>query len=120
LIHISAGLARRHYAEHKGKPFYRGLLRFITSGPAAVAGIEGKNAIEVCRKMLGATSGGRAEPGTIRGDLSVSDRYNLVHASDSRRSARREIGLYFRPSELVKYPLAELRWFYDLNEKKPL
>jgi nucleoside-diphosphate kinase len=113
---IPPTLARRHYREHKGKPFYRGLLRFITSGPVVLLVLEGKNAVAVCRKMLGATFGSDALPGTIRGDFGLSDRLNLVHGSDSPRTARREIALYFRPSELVRYPREELRWNYDLSE----
>jgi len=120
ILRISMALARKHYAEHKNKPFYPGLLRFIAAGPSVAAVIEGKNAVEVCRRMLGVTAGWRAEPGTIRGDFGVSDRYNLVHASDSRRSAKREIALYFRPAEMVKYSRNDMRWIYDLNEKKPL
>jgi len=120
LMRVPPALARRHYAEHKGKPFYQGLLRFITSGPVVLMVIEGKGAIEICRRMMGATFGCDAAAGTIRGDLGVSNRFNLIHGSDSPRSARREIRLYFRPRELVRYPATELRWIYDWSGPTPI
>lgn len=116
---ISKSLASKHYAEHKGKPFYAGLLRFVTSGPVVLMVVEGKNAIPVARKMMGATFGSNAEPGTIRGDFGVSDTFNLIHGSDSPKSARREIKLYFKSSELVKTPAGDLNWVYDCSGKQP-
>jgi nucleoside-diphosphate kinase len=88
-------LADQHYAEHVERPFYPGLKRFMTGGPLVAAVISGDQAIEVVRAMLGATDGRRAAPGTIRGDLSLSNQENLVHASDSADSAKREIALWF-------------------------
>jgi nucleoside-diphosphate kinase len=102
LIRISPDLAKRHYAEHVSKPFYPGLEKFITAGPVVAAIIEGLEAIRVVREMLGATSGLKAAAGTIRGDFSSSRQMNLVHASDGPEAAKREIELYFQPSEIVE------------------
>ena len=94
-------LARRHYAEHLEKPFYPGLEAFITAGPLVAMIIEGPQAIDVVRKLAGATNGRDAQPGTIRGDFSCSRQMNLVHASDGPESAAREIGIFFEPTEIV-------------------
>ena len=102
LIRVSPDLAKRHYAEHVSKPFYPGLEKFITGGPVVAAIIEGLEAIRVVREMLGATSGLKAAAGTIRGDYSSSRQMNLVHASDGPEAAKREINLYFQPSEIVE------------------
>jgi nucleoside-diphosphate kinase len=92
---ISAETADRHYAEHVGKDFYPPLRDFVTSGPLVAMVLEGDEAVEVVRAINGATDGRRAAPGTIRGDLSLSNRENLVHGSDSPESAEREIALWF-------------------------
>jgi nucleoside-diphosphate kinase len=92
---IDAALADQHYAEHVGKDFYPPLRDFVTSGPLAAAVLEGDEAVDVVRTLNGATDGRRAAPGTIRGDLSLSNRENLVHGSDSPESAAREIALWF-------------------------
>src|SRR5215218_3180947 len=89
--------AETHYAPHKGKPFYDGLVKFMTSSPVVVVALQGKNAIAIARKMMGATFGSNAEPGTIRGDLGISSAFNLIHGSDSPESAGREIALFFKP-----------------------
>ena len=102
LIRITPELAKQHYAEHVEKAWYPTLEGFITGGPVLAAVVEGLEAVSVVRTMLGATSGLKAEPGTIRGDYSSSQQMNLVHGSDSTESAEREIGLYFDPSELVE------------------
>ncbi len=120
LMRIKPAMARQHYAEHKGKPFYHGLLQFITSGPVVLMVIEGKGAIGVCRRMMGATFGCDAEPGTIRGDFGLSNRFNLIHGSDSLKAARREISLYFRSGELVRYSTDDLKWIYDMSGNNPL
>ena len=83
MMRISRDLAERHYAPHKGKPFYPGLIAYITSGPVVVMVVAGPRAINVCRKLMGKTFGFDAEPGTIRGDFGASTTYNLVHGSDS-------------------------------------
>jgi nucleoside-diphosphate kinase len=92
---IDAELADQHYAEHVGKEFYPPLRDFVTSGPLVAAVLEGDEAVEVVRAINGATDGRKAAPGTIRGDLSLSNRENLVHGSDSLESAEREIKLWF-------------------------
>lgn len=107
---VDRALAERHYAEHKGKPFFEGLLGFITGGPVVVGVLEGPEAIAVVRNLLGKTSGIEAAPGTIRGDFSISKQNNLVHGSDSAESAEREIALWFRPEELTTYTIAGSEW----------
>jgi nucleoside-diphosphate kinase len=92
---IDAALADRHYAEHVEKDFYPPLREFVTSGPLVAAVLEGDEAVEVVRAINGATDGRKAAPGTIRGDLSLSNRENLVHGSDSPESAEREVKLFF-------------------------
>jgi nucleoside-diphosphate kinase len=92
---IDAGVADRHYAEHVAKDFYPPLRDFVTGGPLVAAVLEGDEAVEVVRAINGATDGRKAVPGTIRGDLSLSNRENLVHGSDSPESAAREIGIWF-------------------------
>ena len=93
LMQISRELAERHYAVHKDKPFYPGLIEYITSGPVVVMVIVGAGAIAMSRKMMGKTFGPEAEPGTIRGDFGASKTYNLIHGSDSPESAATEIDL---------------------------
>jgi len=112
-IRISQSLAETHYAPHKGKPFYDGLVKFMTSSPVVVLALEGKDAIGIARKLMGATFGSKAEPGTIRGDFGVSNSFNLVHGSDSAESAQRELGLFFKPEELVEWKPAIQGWVYD-------
>ena len=92
---ISPEMADQHYAEHVGRDFYPLLRSFVTSGPMVAAVLEGDEAVEVVRALNGATDGRRAAPGTVRGDLSLSNRENLVHGSDSEQSAKREIALWF-------------------------
>jgi nucleoside-diphosphate kinase len=110
LIAVARDLAEKHYAEHQGKPFFEGLIQFITSSPVIVGVMEGNEAITVVRTMLGATNGAAAAPGTIRGDFSISKQNNLLHGSDSPESAVREIALWFRPEELVDYTLVGTEW----------
>jgi nucleoside-diphosphate kinase len=95
LRRIDAEQADRHYAEHVERDFYPPLREFVTSGPLVAMVLEGDDAVEVVRLLNGATDGRKAQPGTIRGDLSVSNRENLVHGSDSPESAEREIGIWF-------------------------
>jgi nucleoside-diphosphate kinase len=101
LMRISRELAERHYGEHKGKPFFEGLVSFITSGPVVAMVVEGENAIAEWRKMMGATNPKDAVPGTIRGDLASTIDENVVHGSDAPATAEREIGIFFDPGELV-------------------
>ena len=110
MLQVTPELAKRHYAEHVDKPFYPSLEKYITGSPLVAAVLEGLDAIRVVREMLGATSGLKAQAGTIRGDFSLSRQMNLVHASDGPEAAKREIELYFRPEELFDYPLALEPW----------
>ena len=96
LMVITKDLAEQHYAVHQGKPFYDDLISYITSGPVVVVAVEGESAISVMRKVVGATAGFDAQPGTIRGDFSISVRYNIIHASDSEESAERELKIFFK------------------------
>ena len=113
LLQVDRALAEKHYSEHQGKPFFNGLIEFITGGPVVVGVLAGNEAVSVVRAMLGATSGVAAAPGTVRGDFSISKQNNLVHGSDSPESASREIALWFRPEELVTYTIEGSRWVYD-------
>lgn len=113
LIAIDEALARRHYAEHEGKPFFTGLVSYITSSPVVVGVFEGPNAIEAVRGTVGATNPVKAAPGTIRGDFALEIGRNLIHASDSPATAEREIGLFFRDAELVGYERATDRWILE-------
>ena len=103
MIRVTPELSRQHYAEHVEKPFYPSLEEFITSAPVVAMAIDGLDVISVVREMLGATSGLKASAGTIRGDYSSSRQMNLVHASDSEKSATRELELYFNEDELCNY-----------------
>jgi nucleoside-diphosphate kinase len=110
MLQVDRALGEKHYAEHKGKPFFEGLIGFITGGPVVVGVLEGPEAISVVRTMLGATNGAVAAPGTIRGDFSISKQNNLIHGSDSPESAEREIALWFRPEELAAYVIDGEDW----------
>jgi nucleoside-diphosphate kinase len=116
LIRVTPDLARKHYAEHVNKPFYPGLEAFITATPIVAMILEGLDAVRVVREMLGKTSGLEAAPGTIRGDYSSSRQMNLVHASDSPASARREIDLYFRGDEIHTIRPTLTPWFRASDE----
>jgi nucleoside-diphosphate kinase len=118
-MRISQELAQTHYAPHKGKPFYDGLVKFMTSSPVLVLALSGKDAIVITRKMMGATFGSKAEPGSIRGDFGVSNSFNLIHGSDSPESAQRELGLFFKPEELLDWPVAISSWVYDMSKGQP-
>jgi nucleoside-diphosphate kinase len=116
MIRVTPELARKHYAEHVSKPFYGGLEAFITAAPIVAMILEGLDAVRVVREMLGKTNGLEASPGTIRGDYSSSRQMNLVHASDSPASARREIELYFRPEEICAVQPTLTPWFRAKDE----
>jgi len=116
VMRITGELAAEHYAPHVDKPFYKGLVAYMTSEPVVAAVLEGPRVIETTRKLMGATFGWKAEPGTIRGDFSNSTAYNLVHGSDSPESAEREIGLFFEPSELVEYPRSLDSWLVSEDD----
>jgi nucleoside-diphosphate kinase len=110
LMAVDRALAERHYAVHRSKPFFPGLVDFITSGPLVAAVLEGPNAIAVVRAMNGATRPNDAAPGTIRGDFALETAQNLVHASDSGDTAAAEIDLWFARDELLDYGRAIDRW----------
>ena len=113
---VGEELARRHYAEHEGKPFFESLLEFITSGPVVAAIVEGPRAVAAFRQIAGATDPvEKAAPGTIRGDLALITQDNLVHGSDSPETATREVGLWFKPEELVDYERDLDRWVLDAD-----
>jgi nucleoside-diphosphate kinase len=113
MLWITPELAARHYAEHREKPFFQGLVQFITSGPVVAMVLEGKNAISVVREMMGATDPQKAQPGTIRGTYGIDIGRNIVHGSDSASSAQREISLFFREEELFDYSLELEKWIYE-------
>jgi nucleoside-diphosphate kinase len=110
LVHVDRDLAERHYAVHREKPFFAGLVDFITSAPLVAAALEGPNAIAIVRAMNGATRPHEAAPGSIRGDFAVETAQNLVHASDSEENAAAELALWFRPEELLAYEREIDRW----------
>jgi nucleoside-diphosphate kinase len=113
LLQVSDEMAKRHYAEHEGKPFYQGLLAFITSGPIVAAAFEGPGAIQAARQVMGATDPQKAAPGTIRADLGIDMGRNLVHGSDSPESAKRELAIFFAPEELLDYDRAIDPWLVE-------
>ena len=117
MMRVTPELAKKHYAEHVSKAWYPALEGFITGGPIVAAVVEGLEAIRVVREMLGATSGLKAAPGTIRGDYSSSRQMNLVHGSDGTESAAREIALYFRDEELSSYEPRITPWLRASDEK---
>ena len=110
LMQISPELAAQHYGDHKGKPFYDGLVSFMTSNPVVALALEGHEAISVCRKLMGATFGCNAEPGTIRGDFGISNGFNLVHGSDSAEAAAKELELFFASGEILEYGRIDDPW----------
>ena len=109
-MRVPDDLAKEHYAEHEGKPFFESLIGFITSTPVMVLAVRGREAVAVCRKLIGATDGAAAEPGTIRGDHGLSKSLNLVHGSDSPESAERELNLWFRDGEILDYGRTAQQW----------
>ena len=110
MLHVTADLAGKHYAEHVEKPFYGELVKFITASPVVALAIEGDNAVEVVRNLMGVTNPQKAGSGTIRGDFGLNLTMNLVHGSDSLASAQRELALFFRPDELHDYVPALRDW----------
>ncbi len=117
MIRIDRELAEEHYGIHKGKPFYAGLIEFITSGPVVASIWSGESAIHIVRKLVGATRAEDAEPGTIRGDFAISTSFNIVHASDSPETAQREINLFFSRKEMLTYNLTIEEWLCPEDEK---
>jgi nucleoside-diphosphate kinase len=113
LMQLDEARARRHYAEHEGKPFFDGLVSYITSAPLVAMVIEGADAIEGCRATIGATNPIKADAGSIRGDYGQTVARNLVHGSDSAPSAEREIAIFFKPEEILSRPPEGAHWIIE-------
>lgn len=113
LMQVSEDLAGQHYAEHKGKPFYDGLVGYITSSPVVALALEGPEAISITRKMMGVTKPAEAAPGTIRGDFGVDIGRNLIHGSANAEDAKREVGLFFNADELLRWDRAIETWITE-------
>lgn len=113
LMRIDDSLARRHYGIHEGKPFFNGLVEYITSGPVIVAAVTGKNVISIIRSTVGATNPAQAAPGTIRGDFALDIGRNLIHASDSPENGQQEVSLFFGDAELVEAERSTDSWIYE-------
>lgn len=113
MLQISRATAEKHYGEHADKPFFKGLVDFITSGPVVAMVLEGKGVINAAREMMGATNPLKAAPGTIRGTYGIDTGRNVIHGSDSPESAEREIALFFKEDELFTYSRDVDRWIYE-------
>ena len=113
LMQISEDLASQHYGEHHGKPFYQGLVSFITSSPVIALVLEGPSAISTTRKIMGATNPADSAPGTIRGDFGVDMGRNLIHGSANLEDAAREVSLFFSDSELADYSRSTQQWIIE-------
>lgn len=113
MMQITPDLAARHYSEHQGKAFYKGLIEFITSGPSVAMICEGREAVAAVRSLMGPTDPMKAAPGTIRGDLALDHGMNLIHGSDSPARAEAEIALFFKPAELLEYSRTADRWIAE-------
>ncbi|MFH1227458.1 MAG: nucleoside-diphosphate kinase [Planctomycetota bacterium] len=120
MLKVSQAQAENLYSVHKKKPFYHGLMKFIMSGPIVAMAMEGIGAVNICRKLLGATFGPDADAGTIRGDFGASVSFNLVHASDSKESVHRELPIFFKDTEVVSYTLDNHKWVYHPTEEKEM
>lgn len=119
LMNVTREMAEEHYGEHSAKPFFKGLVDFITSGPIVAMAWEGDNVVETSRKMMGATNPKDAAPGTIRGDFSVDLGRNVIHGSDSVASAERELKIFFASGELLpSWNRSTEGWVYE-NPKTP-
>lgn len=112
-MQITTDLARRHYAVHEGKPFYEPLVTYITSGPVVVMILEGKDAIQIARRTMGATNPAEAQPGTIRADFAVEIGRNLVHGSDGQETADFETSIFFDATEIVSWQRELDRWISE-------
>lgn len=112
-MQVSRELAEQHYAVHRERPFYRGLVDYITSGPVAVMALEGTNAIAAARATIGSTKPHEAAPGSIRGDLGIEIGRNLVHGSDSLENGQAEVALWFKPEELVSWKRNTDPWIFE-------
>lgn len=114
-LQLDRELAEEHYAEHEGKPFFDGLVAFITSGPVLAMAWEGADAVRQVRRMMGATDPAEAAPGTIRGDFGLDLGRNVIHGSDHEDpgSNERELGLFFDADDFVEYERVDETWLYE-------
>ncbi|MGF1457712.1 MAG: nucleoside-diphosphate kinase [Leptolyngbyaceae cyanobacterium] len=113
LMQVSKELAKQHYGEHEGKPFFAGLVDFITSGPVVAMVWEGESVVAAARKMIGATKPIESAPGTIRGDFGITVGRNLIHGSDAVETANQEIALWFQDGELASWESTAKAWLYE-------
>jgi len=113
LLQVDEAMAKRHYGEHEGKPFFEGLVSYITSGPIIAAVFEGTNAVTAARSTIGSTNPTESAPGTIRGDLGLEIGRNLVHGSDSVESAHREIGIFFDGQSILDWKRDTDNWIFE-------
>jgi nucleoside-diphosphate kinase len=113
MLHMDMQMAERHYGIHRGKPFFDGLVDFITSAPLVAAVFEGPKAVEIVRKTMGETDPARSAPGSIRGDLALDIGRNVVHGSDSVENAAQEIDLFFEPGEILRYQRQIEQWVIE-------
>lgn len=118
LVHLSESQLHEHYAHHKGKAFFPGLIAFMRSAPSVVVALEGNGVVDIVRRMAGETSGQKATPGTIRGDYSLSNQNNIVHASDSAAAAALELKRFFKTEELFSYQRIDADMLYAKDERK--
>ena|SRR3989344_1184661 len=117
MAHLDEEILGEHYAHHKDKPFYRSLVKFMMHAPSLLMVLEGNHVVDVVRKMAGETHGAKALPGTIRGDYSLSQQANIVHASDSVETAKKEIKRFFRDNELFDYDRIDTEMIYAEEER---
>jgi nucleoside-diphosphate kinase len=113
LMMVSSALAEQHYAEHQERPFFKGLVEFITSGPVVAMVWEGEGVVAAARKVIGVTNPLASEPGTIRGDFGISIGRNIIHGSDAVETAQREIALWFKDEELISWQPTLTSWIYE-------
>lgn len=113
LLQVDREMALRHYGEHEGKPFFEGLVAYITSSPIIAAVFEGTNAVAAARQSIGATNPVEAAPGTLRGDHAIEIGRNLVHGSDSPESAEREIGIFFEGQPVLDWSRSDEQWIFE-------
>ncbi|MHC4924132.1 MAG: nucleoside-diphosphate kinase [Planctomycetota bacterium] len=116
MMTLSRDLLENHYGAHREKPFFEGLVTYMASSPVVAVALKGKSAIAVVRKMMGATFGSNAEPGTIRGDYAISDGFNLVHGSDSPEAAEKELTIFFNEGDVQDWTPGDLDWVYDVSD----
>ena len=113
MFKVSMAQAEKHYEIHKEKPFYNGLLEYITCGPVVAMVVEGKNSVKITRKLVGATNPAEAEPGSIRGDYALEIVRNIIHAGDSPENAITEYSIYFTEDEISSYNKIDADWLYE-------